>query len=95
MYVFARNWCLCRPSSVSCPLQDPVLFSGTLRLNLDPFETHSDEDLWRALESAHLNAFISGLPDRLEHNIAEGGENIRCLSVCLSVCVRLTDCLPV
>ena len=65
------------------PLQDPVLFSGTLRVNLDPFESQSDEEIWRALESAHLNTFISGLPDKLEHNIAEGGENIRC--VCLSV----------
>lgn len=40
--------------------QDPVLFSGTLRLNLDPFEQCSDDDLWRALENAHLKVFVKG-----------------------------------
>ncbi|RKO93599.1 P-loop containing nucleoside triphosphate hydrolase protein, partial [Blyttiomyces helicus] len=34
--------------------QDPVLFSGTLRSNLDPFEEHTDEALWAALESVHV-----------------------------------------
>ncbi|RKO92852.1 P-loop containing nucleoside triphosphate hydrolase protein, partial [Blyttiomyces helicus] len=34
--------------------QDPVLFSGTLRSNLDPFGEHTDEALWAALESVHV-----------------------------------------
>lgn len=38
--------------------QDPVLFSGTLRLNLDPFDRHTDDEIWRALEHAHLKAFV-------------------------------------
>lgn len=38
--------------------QDPVLFSGTLRLNLDPFNECSDENIWRALEHAHLKNFV-------------------------------------
>ena len=58
-------------------LQDPVLFSGILRMNLDPFESYSDGDLWRALESAHLKTFVSGLEKKLQHHIAEGGENLR------------------
>lgn len=57
--------------------QDPVLFSGTLRVNLDPFASHSDKELWRALETAHLSQFVEGLPERLEYEIAEGGENLR------------------
>lgn len=38
--------------------QDPVLFSGTLRMNLDPFDDHGDEEIWRALEHAHLKSFV-------------------------------------
>ncbi|KAM8798712.1 multidrug resistance-associated protein 1 isoform 1-T1 [Eudromia elegans] len=56
--------------------QDPVVFSGSLRMNLDPFEQHSDEDIWRSLELAHLKNFVSSLPDKLNHECAEGGENL-------------------
>ncbi|XP_077478235.1 multidrug resistance-associated protein 1-like [Stigmatopora argus] len=56
--------------------QDPVLFSGSLRMNLDPFERCSEQELWRALELAHLGAFVSALPDGLGHQCSEGGENL-------------------
>ncbi|XP_054478436.1 multidrug resistance-associated protein 1-like [Anoplopoma fimbria] len=56
--------------------QDPVLFSGSLRMNLDPFDTCSDEDLWKALELAHLSSFVSALPQKLNHQCCEGGENL-------------------
>ncbi|KAM4634683.1 multidrug resistance-associated protein 1-like isoform 2-T2 [Polymixia lowei] len=56
--------------------QDPVLFSGSLRMNLDPFDGYSDEEVWRALELAHLKSFVSGLPDKLNHECSEGGENL-------------------
>uniref|UniRef100_A0A0K8S5P0 ABC transporter domain-containing protein n=2 Tax=Lygus hesperus TaxID=30085 RepID=A0A0K8S5P0_LYGHE len=56
--------------------QDPVLFSGTLRMNLDPFEKYSDEQTWQALDLAHLKAFVSGLPTKLQHQVTEGGENL-------------------
>lgn len=42
--------------------QDPVLFSGSLRLNLDPFGNHSNDDLWNTLEKAHLEDFVLKSP---------------------------------
>ena len=57
-------------------LQDPVLFSGTLRINLDPFQHHSDEDIWNALKLAHLHEFVNSLEAGLQNEIAEGGENM-------------------
>uniref|UniRef100_A0A8C8ZV65 Multidrug resistance-associated protein 1 n=1 Tax=Prolemur simus TaxID=1328070 RepID=A0A8C8ZV65_PROSS len=56
--------------------QDPVLFSGSLRMNLDPFSQYSDEEVWTSLELAHLKGFVSSLPDKLDHECAEGGENL-------------------
>ena len=56
--------------------QDPVLFSGNLRFNLDPFDQHNDRELWKALENAHLNSFVSSLPLGLQHDITEGGGNL-------------------
>ncbi|KAF8353669.1 hypothetical protein PRIPAC_95292 [Pristionchus pacificus] len=56
--------------------QEPVLFSGTLRFNLDPFGEYSDDQLWRALKLAHLETFTSALTAGLDHTISEGGENI-------------------
>ncbi|XP_026874529.2 multidrug resistance-associated protein 1 [Electrophorus electricus] len=56
--------------------QDPVLFSGSLRMNLDPFDAYSDEEVWKALELAHLKNFVSGLPDKLNYECSEGGENL-------------------
>ncbi|XP_035257042.1 canalicular multispecific organic anion transporter 1 [Anguilla anguilla] len=56
--------------------QDPVLFSGTLRMNLDPFETFSDEDVWRVLELSHLKTYVGGLKEGLNHEVTEGGGNL-------------------
>lgn len=56
--------------------QDPVLFSGTLRMNLDPFDIYSDEDIWLSLEHAHLKHFVKGLAAGINHEVSEGGENL-------------------
>ncbi|XP_021067908.1 canalicular multispecific organic anion transporter 2 [Mus pahari] len=56
--------------------QDPILFSGTLRMNLDPFGRYSEEDIWRALELSHLHTFVSSQPAGLDFQCAEGGDNL-------------------
>ena len=57
--------------------QDPVLFSGSLRMNLDPFDQFTDSEVWRALELAHLKELVeSTLTEGLQHTVAEGGENL-------------------
>lgn len=56
--------------------QDPVLFSGTLRMNLDPMDSYNDQTLWGALEHAHLKDFVEGLPSALEYDCGEGGQNL-------------------
>uniref|UniRef100_A0A4W3JBM4 ATP-binding cassette, sub-family C (CFTR/MRP), member 3 n=1 Tax=Callorhinchus milii TaxID=7868 RepID=A0A4W3JBM4_CALMI len=56
--------------------QDPVLFSGTLRMNLDPFDHHCEEDLWRVLELSHLKRFVSNQAAGLLLQCSEGGENL-------------------
>ncbi|XP_051752880.1 multidrug resistance-associated protein 4 [Ctenopharyngodon idella] len=55
--------------------QDPVLFTGTMRKNLDPFSQHSDQDLWNALEEVQLKAAVEELPSKLETELAESGSN--------------------
>ncbi|KAG0339318.1 hypothetical protein BG004_006873 [Podila humilis] len=55
--------------------QDPTLFAGNVRDNLDPFQEQSDVDLWEALARAHLKDYVRSLPGGLTHEVAENGEN--------------------
>ncbi|XP_049714546.1 multidrug resistance-associated protein 1-like isoform X2 [Elephas maximus indicus] len=56
--------------------QDPILFSGSLQMNLDPLDKYSDGELWEVLELCHLKEFVQSLPKKLLHEISEGGENL-------------------
>ncbi|KAJ6893400.1 ABC transporter C family member 12-like isoform X3 [Populus alba x Populus x berolinensis] len=55
--------------------QSPVLFSGTVRFNLDPFSEHNDADLWEALERAHLKDAVRNSSFGLDAQVFEGGES--------------------
>jgi len=55
--------------------QDPVLFVGTLRYNLDPFQQHGDAALWAVLESVQLKPLVEGFEAKLEEAVEENGSN--------------------
>ncbi|KAJ1345673.1 hypothetical protein KIN20_000262 [Parelaphostrongylus tenuis] len=57
--------------------QDPVLFSSTLRFNVDPFNQFPDSDIWLALEACQLKQMVAKQEDGLMFEIEEGGKNIR------------------
>ena len=62
--------------------QEPVIFSQTLRFNLDPFDEHTDEEVWRSLELVHLKEHFSATDEKsgkakgLGFAVTEGGGNL-------------------
>ncbi|EDV94900.1 probable multidrug resistance-associated protein lethal(2)03659 [Drosophila grimshawi] len=62
-------------SQISIIPQEPVLFSGTMRYNLDPFDEYSDAKLWESLEEVKLKEVVAELPSGLSSKISEGGTN--------------------
>ncbi|XP_050928456.1 ATP-binding cassette sub-family C member 5 isoform X2 [Lates calcarifer] len=55
--------------------QEPVLFIGTVRTNLDPWDQYSDSEIWEALEKTHIKEMVSQLPHSLHSEVTENGEN--------------------
>ncbi len=62
-------------SRLSIIPQDPVLFSGSVRFNLDPFHEYRDEQIWDILRRCELYEHIYGKTERLEYKVSEGGKN--------------------
>uniref|UniRef100_A0A183VBM1 ABC transporter domain-containing protein n=1 Tax=Toxocara canis TaxID=6265 RepID=A0A183VBM1_TOXCA len=56
--------------------QDPTLFAGTIRFNLDPSREFTDDQLWSALEKTFLKDMVSSLENKLDSNVTEGGRNL-------------------
>ncbi|KAL4089621.1 hypothetical protein QTP88_024632 [Uroleucon formosanum] len=62
-------------SKISIIPQEPVLFSETMRKNLDPLDEYPDHALWNALEEVELKTVVEDLPDGLNSKMSEGGSN--------------------
>lgn len=79
--IFIDNFDICNTgvhqlrSKLTIIPQDPVLFTGDVRFNLDPTGDHSDEELWTALEHAHLKEHVGQLSGGLDHEVSEAGVN--------------------
>ena len=56
-------------------IRDPIMFSASLRFNLDPFDRHTDIELWTVLERTNMKEAVSNLPNKLLELVTEGGEN--------------------
>ena len=61
---------------ISVLSQSPVLFSGTLRKNLDPLDNHSDVELWQVLQEVKLSSLVESLEGQLDFSLLERGENL-------------------
>ncbi|XP_023513457.1 ABC transporter C family member 8 isoform X2 [Cucurbita pepo subsp. pepo] len=55
--------------------QEPTLFRGSIRTNLDPLGLYSDDEIWKALEKCQLRDVVSHLPNRLDSSVSDEGEN--------------------
>lgn len=62
-------------SSIGVIPQDPVLFSGTIRKNLDPYDQETDETIWEILRRSNMESSVRNLPGALQYEVREGGEN--------------------
>uniref|UniRef100_A0A4X2KC03 ATP-binding cassette sub-family C member 6 n=1 Tax=Vombatus ursinus TaxID=29139 RepID=A0A4X2KC03_VOMUR len=63
-------------SKITIIPQDPILFPGSVRMNLDLLDEHSDDEIWGALEMVQLKSFILGLPGQLQYECSDQGHNL-------------------
>ena len=62
--------------NVSIIPQEPIAFIGSLRKNLDPFDEHTDEEIWFTLEEVQLKNAVMEMPCKLNYQLLEGGGNL-------------------
>ena len=55
--------------------QEPVLFSGSVRFNLDPLNEYSDDEVWHALTAVNMKEYVGSLPGKLSETVTESGDN--------------------
>uniref|UniRef100_A0A8C4PMA8 Multidrug resistance-associated protein 6 n=1 Tax=Equus asinus asinus TaxID=83772 RepID=A0A8C4PMA8_EQUAS len=63
-------------SKITIIPQDPILFPGSLRMNLDMLHEHTDEAIWATLETVQLRALVASLPGQLQYECADQGDDL-------------------
>jgi ABC-type multidrug transport system fused ATPase/permease subunit len=63
-------------SNLSIIPQDPILFTGNIRFQLDPFNQHGDASIWEVLEQVCLKEYVQNLPEKLLDPVMENGSNL-------------------
>jgi ABC-type multidrug transport system fused ATPase/permease subunit len=76
-------------SSIGIVPQNPVFFSGTLRMNLDPLDKYTDADIWDVLDKCSLKSLVSSYEHKLQHEVREYAENLSQGQVRLCLCMHV------
>ncbi|CAG9768734.1 unnamed protein product [Ceutorhynchus assimilis] len=70
-------------SNIGIIPQDPILFSGTIRSNIDPLNKYSDSEIWSAIEKVQMKSLVNSLEQEiLDHglNYSSGQRQLLCLA---------------
>lgn len=59
--------------SMSIITKEPILFMGSLRMNVDPFLNHTEREVWEVLEKCHLKSWVESLPKQLCQDLVDCG----------------------
>lgn len=61
---------------ISVITKEPILFMGTLRMNVDPFLSHTEREIWEVLEKCHLKSWVESLPKQLHQDLVDCGSSL-------------------
>ncbi|KAJ3652692.1 hypothetical protein Zmor_018635 [Zophobas morio] len=75
-------------SKISVVPQEPTIFSGTLRENIDPRGQYSDDDIWKAISNVNLSLF-QNLDEKIDNNLSTCQKQLVCVCRALVQCNKI------